>query len=596
MTTANSALQVTELDFDEIRAGLKTFLSSQTTFQDYDFDGSNMSILLDLLAYNTHYNAYYTNMAANEMFLKSAQLRNNVVERAAEFGYTSSSARGAVGEVTVTIVPTGSPDTITIPKNTEMTSVVDDETLTFTTVGAELITKSSANTYVATGVSIAEGFPLTHEFTVSTSNPVEYIIPNKNVDTTRISVSVRATEAATTSTTYTLADDITQLTGSSTVYFIEETADERYRIYFGDDILGNSLVDGNVVVIDYHVCNTTKGNGANTFTNSSAISGYSDVTLVTTTAASGGQEIETTASVKLNAPLHYERQNRVVTQSDYERLILAENSDFTSVNVWGGEDNDPPVYGRVYIAVNPASGTTVSDARQASIVTSLKKRNVMSIDPVIVDAIYLYVVPTIQINWNPDLTSDSTGTVESAVSTAITTYQTGTLDDFGNKFRFSTFSTAIDAAHDSIKGNNTTINMMMEITPTLNVATTYTVKFQNGIKQTANHVTHEGHTGVVTSSNFTYLSQTCFFEDDGNGVLLVYTQSGDVKTVLNSAAGTVDYTTGSVVISSFTPTAVANSGVLSLTASPASKDVVPTLEQIVQFKSSVITSVEDRTG
>mgnify|MGYP003977923123 CR=1 FL=1 len=596
MTTANSALQVTELDFDEIRAGLKTFLSSQTTFQDYDFDGSNMSILLDLLAYNTHYNAYYTNMAANEMFLKSAQLRNNVVERAAEFGYTSSSARGAVGEVTVTIVPTGSPDTITIPKNTEMTSVVDDETLTFTTVGAELITKSSANTYVATGVSIAEGFPLTHEFTVSTSNPVEYIIPNKNVDTTRISVSVRATDAATTSTTYTLADDITQLTGSSTVYFIEETADERYRIYFGDDILGNSLVDGNVVVIDYHVCNTTKGNGANTFTNLSAISGYSYVTLVTTTAASGGQEIETTASVKLNAPLHYERQNRVVTQSDYERLILAENSDFTSVNVWGGEDNDPPVYGRVYIAVNPASGTTVSDARQASIVTSLKKRNVMSIDPVIVDAIYLYVVPTIQINWNPDLTSDSTGTVESAVSTAITTYQTGTLDDFGNKFRFSTFSTAIDAAHDSIKGNNTTINMMMEITPTLNVATTYTVKFQNGIKQTANHVTHEGHTGVVTSSNFTYLSQTCFFEDDGNGVLLVYTQSGDVKTVLNSAAGTVDYTTGSVVISSFTPTAVANSGVLSLTASPASKDVVPTLEQIVQFKSSVITSVEDRTG
>jgi len=596
MTTANSALQVTELDFDEIRAGLKTFLSSQTTFQDYDFDGSNMSILLDLLAYNTHYNAYYTNMAANEMFLKSAQLRNNVVERAAEFGYTSSSARGAVGEVTVTIVPTGSPDTITIPKNTEMTSVVDDETLTFTTVGAELITKSSANTYVATGVSIAEGFPLTHEFTVSTSNPVEYIIPNKNVDTTRISVSVRATDAATTSTTYTLADDITQLTGSSTVYFIEETADERYRIYFGDDILGNSLVDGNVVVIDYHVCNTTKGNGANTFTNLSAISGYSYVTLVTTTAASGGQEIETTASVKLNAPLHYERQNRVVTQSDYERLILAENSDFTSVNVWGGEDNDPPVYGRVYIAVNPASGTTVSDARQASIVTSLKKRNVMSIDPVIVDAIYLYVVPTIQINWNPDLTSDSTGTVESAVSTAITTYQTGTLDDFGNKFRFSTFSTAIDAAHDSIKGNNTTINMMMEITPTLNVATTYTVKFQNGIKQTTNHVTHEGHTGVVTSSNFTYLSQTCFFEDDGNGVLLVYTQSGDVKTVLNSAAGTVDYTTGSVVISSFTPTAVANSGVLSLTASPASKDVVPTLEQIVQFKSSVITSVEDRTG
>jgi len=220
MATANSALQVTELDFGNIRASLKTFMAAQSNFADYDFDGSNISTLLDILAYNTHYNAYYTNMVANESFLKSAQLRNNVIERAQELGYTPSSAAGAIAEVTITIVPTDSPDSISIPVNTQMTTVVDDITLTFTTSSGTLITKSGANTYVATGVTIAEGYPLTHTYTVDTGSPVEYVIPNKNVDTTRIGITVKPSAGSSTITTYTLADDITQLTGESTVYFL----------------------------------------------------------------------------------------------------------------------------------------------------------------------------------------------------------------------------------------------------------------------------------------------------------------------------------------------------------------------------------------
>jgi|APSaa5957512535_1039671.scaffolds.fasta_scaffold11704_2 hypothetical protein len=595
MATANSALQVTELDFGNIRASLKTFMAAQSNFADYDFDGSNISTLLDILAYNTHYNAYYTNMVANESFLKSAQLRNNVIERAQELGYTPSSAAGAIAEVTITIVPTDSPDSISIPVNTQMTTVVDDITLTFTTSSGTLITKSGANTYVATGVTIAEGYPLTHTYTVDTGSPVEYVIPNKNVDTTRIGITVKPSAGSSTITTYTLADDITQLTGESTVYFLEETDDEQFRIYFGDDILGVSLSDGNQVIIDYHVCNTTQGNGASSFTNLSAIAGYSDVTIATTTSAAGGRELETVAAVKFNAPLYYERQNRVVTQGDYERVIMAENADFTSVNVWGGEDNDPPIYGRVYLAVNPSVGTIISDTRKEILVASLKTRNVMSIDPIVVDAEFLYVIPTVEIRWNPDLTTKNAGTIESEVAASIATYQTDTLDDFGNKFRFSAFSTVIDATDNSIRGNLSSVKMMMEITPTVSVATSYTIQFKNAILHTETHDPHTAHTGVIQSTSFTYLGFTSFLQDDGSGIIQIYRWDGGDKVILEAAAGTVNYDTGAVSLDAFNPTAVGNSGILEISITPTDNDITPTLAQIINIKDTTITSVEDRT-
>ena len=595
MATANSALQVTELDFGNIRASLKTFMAAQSNFADYDFDGSNISTLLDILAYNTHYNAYYTNMVANESFLKSAQLRNNVIERAQELGYTPSSAAGAIAEVTITIVPTDSPDSISIPVNTQMTTVVDDITLTFTTSSGTLITKSGANTYVATGVTIAEGYPLTHTYTVDTGSPVEYVIPNKNVDTTRIGITVKPSAGSSTITTYTLADDITQLTGESTVYFLQETDDEQFRIYFGDDILGVSLSDGNQVIIDYHVCNTTQGNGASSFTNLSAIAGYSDVTIATTTSAAGGRELETVAAVKFNAPLYYERQNRVVTQGDYERVIMAENADFTSVNVWGGEDNDPPIYGRVYLAVNPSVGTIISDTRKEILVASLKTRNVMSIDPIVVDAEFLYVIPTVEIRWNPDLTTKNAGTIESEVAASIATYQTDTLDDFGNKFRFSAFSTVIDATDNSIRGNLSSVKMMMEITPTVSVATSYTIQFKNAILHTETHDPHTAHTGVIQSTSFTYLGFTSFLQDDGSGIIQIYRWDGGDKVILEAAAGTVNYDTGAVSLDAFNPTAVGNSGILEISITPTDNDITPTLAQIINIKDTTITSVEDRT-
>tara|TARA_Y100000034_G_scaffold137029_1_gene218851 strand:+ start:3458 stop:5248 length:1791 start_codon:yes stop_codon:yes gene_type:complete len=595
MSHANSALQVTELDFNNIRSSLKTFLSSQTNFVDYDFDGSNISVLLDLLAYNTHYNSFYLNMVANEMFLNSAQLRNNVIERANEIGYTTTSVKGAVAEITLTIVPTDTPDTISVPKNTAFTTTVDDEVLTFTTTVGHVITKSSSDTYVLSGIELAEGLPLTHEFTVDDSNPVDYILPNKNVDLNRITVSVKETAGSTTSTVYTLENDLTEVTGTSTIYFLEEAEDEKYRIYFGDDILGKSVNNGNVIVVDYHVCNTTKGNGATDFTSLAAISGYSNITATTTTTAVGGHEIETIDSIKLNAPLHFERQNRAVTEKDYERFIMSENTDFTSVNVWGGEENDPPIYGRVYIAVNPSgTATIISDARKDLIVASLQTRNVLSIDPVVVDASFLFIVPTVQVNWNPDQTSKNAGTIESEVLNSITTYQTSDLDDFGKKFRFSSFSTAIDNTDNSIQGNMTTIKMKINIIPTVNVSSTYTIDFRNALPSSDVHDVHDGHVGTVQSTSFVLGGLTSFIEDDGNGLLRTYTSSGGVKTIVNTNIGTVNYTTGLITLSAFAPTSVNNNGVLSFTSASDSNDVIPSREQIIRIVDSTITTVEDR--
>jgi len=319
------------------------------------------------------------------------------------------------------------------------------------------------------------------------------------------------------------------------------------------------------------------------------------VTIATTTSAAGGRELETVAAVKFNAPLYYERQNRVVTQGDYERVIMAENADFTSVNVWGGEDNDPPIYGRVYLAVNPSVGTIISDTRKEILVASLKTRNVMSIDPIVVDAEFLYVIPTVEIRWNPDLTTKNAGTIESEVAASIATYQTDTLDDFGNKFRFSAFSTVIDATDNSIRGNLSSVKMMMEITPTVSVATSYTIQFKNAILHTETHDPHTAHTGVIQSTSFTYLGFTSFLQDDGSGIIQIYRWDGGDKVILEAAAGTVNYDTGAVSLDAFNPTAVGNSGILEISITPTDNDITPTLAQIINIKDTTITSVEDRT-
>ena len=593
MSHANSALTVADLDFDSIRSSLKTFLSSQTKFVDYDFEGSNMSVLLDLLAYNTHYNTFYLNMVGNEMFLKSAQLRNNVVERSQELGYTPASARGASVDVDITIVPTGSPTSINMPKDTKFTTVVDDNTLTFTNQTAVVITADANSAYIAKATTIYEGFPLTHTYTHSTTTPVEFLIPNVNVDTNRLTVRVKESATATAITTYTKASDVTELTPTSTVYFLEETENNQYRVYFGDNILGKQLDDGNQVLLDYHITNTSEGNGANTFTSSAAIDGHSDVTVslnVVGTSAAGGLVQENTESVKFNAPFHYEAQNRAVTKGDYERIILSENTDFSAVSVWGGEDHSTPTYGKVFIAVKPSVGTVISQTRKDLLFDSLDNRNVLSIDPEIVDASFLYVVPTIEVNYNPDKTTLTTGAIKSAVLATITAFETNNLNTFGQTFRYSKFVKAIDDTNSSILSNETTIKMQKQFIPTTGTSTKYTIEYRNPIQ-------NSGNPGDITSTTFTFGGDSnTRFRSNAAGTIDIVTPSGSDFTVVSSGSGigTVNYNTGVVTINSFNPSAVGNSGTIELNAIPTQKDIIPLRDQILNITDTTITITEDR--
>lgn len=587
MTHTNSTLTVSDLDFDNIRENLKDFLSSQEQFKDYDFDGSNLSVLLDLLAYNTHYNSYYLNMVGNEMFLRTAQLRNNVVDRSQELGYTPRSARGASVSVDIQITPDDNPANILIPTKTKFTTVINDETLTFTNDIAYLVSPDTNGDFIATNSILVEGFPVTHKFTVSTTNPAQFIIPNINVDTSRLTVKVQENATSTTIDEYTLVTDITEVTGLSKVYFLEESDDRKYRIYFGDDIIGVKPKDGNIIIIDYFICNDIAGNGTKDYTSSGSIAGYTDIDITlndSSLPASGGVEQESNESIKFNAPFHFETQNRLVTKKDYERVIIAENADFDAVSVWGGEENVPRRYGRVLIAVKPATGETITDNRKAQLIASLSTRNVLPIMPEIVDAEFLFLIPNVEVNYDPDQTTLSSGDITALVDAAINQFQQDNLDIFGSVFRYSKFIKTIDDADPSIISNETDIILQKRFVPTIGVVTKYTIIYNNPLQ-------NGGTSGNITSTKFTFDGFTCSFIDDGKNNIDIVRSSGDAVIIVSAGVGTVDYVKGIIIIS-FSPQAVANGGVIELSAIPRDKDITPINEQILQITDSQIITVE----
>ena len=401
---ANNALRLTDINFDTIKANLKAFLSSQSQFSDYSFDSSTMSILLDLLSYNTYYNAFYLNMVGNEMFLDSAQLRNSVISRAKQLGYTPRSARGATATLNTLITPSGNPLSVTVAANTKFTTSIDGISYTFVTPEAYSLSQQSDGTFIGS-IDIKEGIPLQHRFTVSTTNPVRYILPNRNTDTTSFKVRIQESSSNTSISTYNLASDLSTVNSTSVIYFIQENENNLYEIYFGDNVFGKKPKDGNIVIIDYRICNGSLPNGANNFSSPSSLGGYSTFTVSTTSAAQGGANQESITSIKYNAPMKFQAQDRLVTSNDYKSAVLEENGDIQSLSVWGGEENNPPIYGKVFVCAKPRSGAIISTQRKELIKSQLKQRNVLAIDIEFVDATYLYIVPTIKARYNPDLTS-----------------------------------------------------------------------------------------------------------------------------------------------------------------------------------------------
>ena len=585
---ANSAINVTSLNFDNIKESMKTYIASKPEFTDYNFEGSTISMLLDLLAYNTYQNAFYTSMVGNEMFLDSALLRDSVVSRAKMLNYVPRSARGASTTLTVEITPTGAPDSVTVAKDSEFSATIDGEAYKFVTPQAYSF--SSTDNYSGT-ITITEGRPVTHRFTVNTNSPVRYILPNENVDTTSITVDVQTSSSDASSVRYNLASDITEVQANSAVYFLQEVEDSQYEITFGDDVIGQAPVDGNIVIANYRICNGTDGNGISSFTSPSTLGGSSTFTTLVDAATSGGANNETIESIKFNAPKNYETQNRAVLAEDYKRLILRDNGDVQSISVWGGEENNPPIYGKVYISIKPTIGNTISSQRKTEITTELKKYNVLSIDPEFVDATFLYIRPTVEVRYDSKTTTLTGPQVQTKVLNAITNFESTKLGTFDNKtFRYSQFVKAIDAADSSIVSNLTTIQIEKRFVPSLTNSTTYNVSFSNSL-----HNPHAGHRYAISSSAFTYRGNTSYFDDDGNGNLRIYYITGsNTRVYTNETAGVVNYRTGLVTINSFLPSAFVGSS-LSIFADSADDDVNAIRNQILLIAGANVTLIDDAT-
>ena len=603
MTTLDKRLDVTDLDFDTIKDNLKTFMRNQDEFTDYDFEGSGLSALLDVLSYNTHYLAMNMNMVANESFLDTASVRSSVVSHAKTLGYTPNSARAPIANVNVTL--NGAIETLTqavIPAGTIFTTQIDDVNYQFVTVSEHTINKVNGILSFS-NIPIYEGTYVTNRYTVDTSNVDQKFLLNDNrSDTTTLTVDVFDTASSTDSTTFTLATDTTQTDSTSNVYFLQEGADGKFEIYFGDGIIGKALSDGNVVRMRYVVTNKAKANGASSFSTTATISTITDITTATVSNASGGAEPESIQSIKFNAPLDFAAQGRAVTINDFKTIIPKVYANTKSVQVYGGEDNDIPVYGRVYISIVPTSGTITASAKN-TIVNDLKNNyTVVSITPVIVDPEYTKLRLGISFTYNSKNTTKTQETLISNVNSTINNFNTNSLTQFDSAFRHSQFLKLIDDTDPAITSNVTTVKLSKDFTPTLNTSVKYTIPFNNAL-----YNPHSGHDmdagGILSSSGFTISGDTneMFLNDDGKGnVRLYYIADGTTNTYVNNTQGTIDYLTGLVTLNSLNIIGVSNVDGASATqvrliVQPDSNDIIAVRNQVLEIDltNTSITAVVD---
>src|SRR5210317_466911 len=588
---ASNKLTVSDLDFDSIKTNLKTFLQSQAEFQDYNFEGSGFSILLDLLAYNTHYLGFNANMLANEMYLDSADIRKNIISLAKMLGYTPTSAKAPTASIDI-LINNASGASVTMDKGTTFTTTVDGVSYQFVTNAAHTLTPANG-VYRFSSIPVYEGTLVTFRYTVNTSDPDQkFIIPSANADTSTLRVQVQNSVSDTTTSTYTLASGITSLDDTSRVYFLQEGDDGKFEVYFGDGVIGKALDNGNIIIMEYVVTNKTEANGASTFALSGSIDTFSDVTITTVSNAQGGSEPQSKESIRFNAPLQYSAQDRAVTTSDYETKVLQLYPNAQSVSAWGGEDDETPVYGVVKIAIKAASGSTLTDATKLSIVNQLKRFNVASVRPEIIDPETTSIILTSNIKYDEKATTKTADTLKSDILTTITNYNTNTLQQFDTVFRHSKITGLIDDTDTSILSNVTSLLVRKTFTPTLSQSIRYNIYFRNGIFNP--HAGHKSGTGgVISTSGFKVPNDTkiYFLDDDGNGNIRRYYFVGSVRTYVNNTQGTVNYATGQIIINSLTVASVENirgsaSSVIEVTVEPASFDIVPVRDQILDIDTA----------
>lgn len=587
---------ITNLDFDDLKAGLKAFLAAQDDLTDYDYEGSAISRVLDILSMNTHYNAILANASFNESFLDTAIKRANGVSRAGELGYVARSAKSATAVVTVDIVnPTQTPINLSMDKYSAFSTSIDGSDYTFYVINS-VTTPLTDSAYEFPNVKIYEGKLIANTYIYDGVSKPSFMIPNADVDLDTLTVSVQNSTIDTFVTKFNFTDSLQGVTATSPVFFIKENAQETYEVYFGDGVIGQALAAGNVVTLTYLVSSKTAANVSakfpQVFTYSGDIGGNTGVTVRTISPSTGGAEKEGLQSIQFNAPLSLASGKRLITSDDYLVGISNGAAAVDAVSVWGGEDNVPPVYGKVFISLKPFDGYVISDQVKTDITNNIiNKQGNRLVTPVFVDPDYLYMTLNVVATYNPNMTTVGSDDIAGYITNTIYTYFSHELSKYKKKFQFSRLSKLIDSTNDSIQSNILTISLQKRQTFPYNYPTTIDMKFGMAVQP-----------GTLKSNGFTYsigdqFNVACEFVDDGLGNVSV--QDWATLKILAPNVGTVNYTTGEIIIKDFVVTGLMGSVEdirINLSPKTAVTDVDTNKNQIIMLDDSAKNSLASITS
>lgn len=599
---ANNSISLVNLDFDTLKSNLKTYLKGQSQFADYDFDGSNMSVLLDILTYNTHLNAFYMNMAVSEMFLDSAQLRNSVISKSKELNYVPRSAKSSKASINISF-PQSNLSIFQIPFGTKFTGKSGNGTFTFTTDQSYILYPSGGK--FTSNVDIYDGNYTTDVFVVDTSVEAQrFIMSNDNIDTDSLTVIV-SQDGGQTNALYTEATNLYGLTSTSNVYFIQATEDTKYELVFGDGIFGNYPLNGSVIYSNYRISSGGASDGSTNFTlddNLGPINGIGAISssINGPTPAAGGGTAEDIESIRFNAPRHYQTQDRAVTTNDFKNLVLIKYKDVVkAVNVYGGETIANKVdYGKVFIAAVTYSGAPLSDYEKQDIEVFLSEKCTMGIIPKMINPDYLYLLVTSSVKYDPNSTVNSPSDIKNIVTSAISNYNLDYLTKFDIEFKLSRLEAAINDSDKSISSNETNIILRKDVNPQLNTDTYIDINFRNEI-----------FAGSFSSTVFLSGGKKYQYTDFNplNNTIIVTQVSGGRITVKNSSknvylkdvttpgyetysiAGVIDYQSGIISLNKISINGFIDSTSIQFYATPSKQDIKTKNNDLIQIDLKKLT-------
>ena len=582
MATKSSNIIATDLDFDTIASNIKTYLKGQEKFKDYNFEGSNLNVLIDMLAYAQHVGGLNTNIAASELFLDSAQIRKNVVSRAKDLGFVPASEKASSAEIEGKManirnvdgtIPTA--NDMTMPRGHNFSTIYDGVSYNFVNTSSVVPTRDGLNFSYPT-VDLVQGQYITDTFVFDSQiKNSKFVLSNARVDRSKLEVSVNSNG---TINKYSLSTDVSTITSSTRVFYAQENEEGFIEIYFGDDVLGLGLKDGDIIKATYIAVDEIHADGAKHFNMSDAINGFTNITITTLSNSSGGAEKEDIESIKFKATKFYTSQNRLVTLNDYKAKVSEYYPNADAVAVWGGEDNDPTQYGKVFISLKPQNSDYLSVAEKTDVKNKLNQLNMMTVRPEIVDAEIVKILLTTVFKYNKNETTLSKGELESVVRNTIVNFDNTNLNNFDSIFRHSNLVKTIDECNASILSNITNVRLRKRKLITLDKSEGIVINFGNGFYH-PNDGYNKASGGILTTTGFKVdgdVVNTYYFDDDGSGVIRRYSlNASGVRVFADQSAGTIDYTDGKISIDAIKFTSTVNSDTsIDFTVLPLSDDVV----------------------